>query len=72
MRPKAPLEHAKAKGRADPARGERGLAPVRAAWGPAVADREVVDPVGHPRPSGLSSMPWSLTPMAMANSTVVS
>ena len=43
----------------------------------AVADREVVDPVvvdpaDHPRPSGLSSMRWSLTPMAMASSTVVS
>ena len=68
---------ARAKGRAVPARVARGLALVRAARGLAVADREVVDPVvvdpaDHPRPSGLSSMPWSLMPMAMASSTVVS
>ena len=43
---------AKAAGRADPARDEPVLAPVRAAWG-----REVVGPADHPRPSGLSSMP---------------
>ena len=63
----SPLETAKAGGRAGPARVEQGLAAVRAAWDQAVADQ-----VDHPRPSGLLSTPWSLTPMAMASSTVVS
>jgi len=76
------LEHAKGGGLAGPVRAEPGRAAVRAAWGleavgQAVADQEVVGQEvvgqeGHPRPSGLSSMPWSSTPMAMASSTVVS
>jgi hypothetical protein len=71
------LEHAKGGGRAGPVRAEPGRAAVRAAWGleavgQAVADQEVVGQEGHPRPSGLSSMPWSSTPMAMASWTVVS
>ena len=77
MRPTVPLETVKAGGRAGPARVEQGLAAVRAAWGQVaadqvVADQAVADQADHPRPSGLSSTPWSLTPMAMASSTVVS
>ena len=68
----SPLETAKAGGRAGPARVEQGLAAVRAAWDQVVADQAVADQADHPRPSGLSSTPWSLTPMAMASSTVVS
>ena len=68
----SPLETAKAGGRAGPARVEQGLAAVRAAWDQVVADQAVADQADHPRPSGLSSTPWSLIPMAMANSTVVS
>ena len=82
MRPTAPLEIAKAGGRAGPARVEQGLAAVRAVWvqvvadqaaaDQAAADQAAADQADHPRPSGLSSMRWSLTPMAMASSTVVS
>ena len=72
MRPTAPLEIAKAGGRAGPARVEQGLAAVRAVWVQVVADQAAADQADHPRPSGLSSMRWSLTPMAMASSTVVS
>jgi salicylate hydroxylase len=46
----------RAKGRAGPARGERGLAPVRAAWGLEVADQEATGRADRPRPSGSSSM----------------
>ena len=72
VRPKAQLETAKVGGRVGPARGERGRASVRAAWGREVVGRAVVGRADHLRPSGLSSMPWSLTPMAMANSTAMS
>ncbi len=68
----SPLETAKAGGRAGPARVEQGLEAVRALWDQVVPDQVAADQVDHPRPSGLSSTPWSLTPMAMASSTVVS
>ncbi len=72
MRPTVPLETAKAGGRAGPARVEQGLEAVRALWDQVVPDQVAADQVDHRRPSGLSSTPWSLTPMAMASSTVVS